>query len=544
MVLSKSVHAVIFVEDKHFATYSPAEFTTTWLEPLTEHPAIRGVTVLGAVGRFAAAINHPKVTWADGDWDEVKHIAAAASAFPWGAVLRLRHSQPLRFALCADLIDAALAGYAQNADRGYYQLDLHDLPYDGMTVEVLGRDAAAALKAGKIPLDWLVAHLGPKPAFPIAQGNLPIEARAAVVEDPRNEWYHFPKFIALEASRLCNLRCTMCALHSDFIDHSHTDDHPKHFDLGRYRAILDQLEPYKKHLSIAPQFWGEPFMSPYLKDMIREGCSRGYTLGFTTNGTLWDDAMIDFMIEQQVQIICVSLDGATKATYEQVRIGADFDKVIANLNRLLERKRELGSQLPYLQINMALFPENRHEQEKLVRDWLGRANVVSVGNNCVNNVVPELHFRPERIPCPTLWLGMHINTNGDVVACCNDTRYEEVMGNVFTTPILEVWNNEKYRRFRTMQLRREWMDIPMCVRCDSWSCRSRRYVRQGDLLVSQFPFYQHIMPSFIPAVPAAPAVPAPPAQGQLAQFVNQVKQTGRSVRQTLVDLGSRLRKAS
>ena len=67
------------------------------------------------------------------------------------------------------------------------------------------------------------------------------------MDDPRVEYFSFPKFIALEASRLCNLKCTMCALHSDFIDHSHTDHHPKHFRLDKYHWILEQMAPYVGH---------------------------------------------------------------------------------------------------------------------------------------------------------------------------------------------------------------------------------------------------------------------------------------------------------
>src|SRR5207245_11347316 len=107
--------------------------------------------------------------------------------------------------------------------------------------------------------------------------------------------------------------------------------------------ILEQMRPYRDALTIAPQFWGEPFMAPHLRDMILAAEETGIRLGFTTNGTLWDDSMIDFMIEHRVESLCVSMDGATKETYEQARIGADFDKVVYNLNRLIERKKELGS---------------------------------------------------------------------------------------------------------------------------------------------------------------------------------------------------------
>jgi radical SAM protein with 4Fe4S-binding SPASM domain len=270
-------------------------------------------------------------------------------------------------------------------------------------------------------------------------------------------------------------------------------------------------------------------MSPHLKDMILYAKEKGILLGFTTNGTLWDDDMIDFMIENKVYSLCVSMDGATKETYEQVRIGASFEKVIHNLHRLLERKAQLESSTPYLQINMALFPENRHEQEKMLQDWLGKANMVSISNHCVNSVVPELHHRPERIPCPTLWEAMHINTNGDVIPCCRDSSYEEVMGNAYTTPIMEIWNNPKYRWFRQKHMLAEWDDIPICERCDSWMCRSKRTIIKDELMIQQYPYYQHFMPA--PAgVVNTPVVDA--AAGLVVAF----KEAGRAVKRTLTNL--------
>jgi len=528
-----AVHAVVFL-DATWQKRTHDEFAADWLAPLHDHPAIRQVTIAGDAARLAGVATHPKVRLVDGETDEAKAITLAArdSSAP---ILRLRHSSLFRFPLAKGLLDAAIDGYHEHAPGGYYQVDLCDLPYDGMTVEVLGPGATHALAAGRMTLDWVSANLSEHKTFPVAQGNLPIKARLDFLDNPKVEYYSFPKFIALEASRLCNLRCTMCALHSDFIDHSHTDHHPKHFYLDKYQWILEQMAPYKDYLCLAPQFWGEPFMSPYLKDMIRAARDRGFLLTFTTNGTLWDDDMIDFMIAQKVWALCVSMDGATKETYEQVRIGASYDKVVYNINRLLERKKALNSPTPYLQINMALFPENRHEQQKMIDDWMGKADFVSISNHCVNNVVPELHFRPERVPCPTLWTAMHINTNGDVIACCRDSSYEEVMGNAYETPILDIWNNEKYRYFRKTHLIGAWDDIPMCVRCDSWACRSKRVLRQGDMLVNQYPFYQHFMP--IPKVDTAQTVPAP-------HFMDRVKDTGRAIKQTLISLGTRIRKAS
>ena len=520
------VTALIYV-DEAWRKRTPDEFASDWLEPLTAHPHVDEVVLAGDGARLAAA--HPKVRVASGNGDEISHIVNASGNGKANAVLRLRHTSVFRFPLTRRLVDLAIDGYHKNAPGGYYQLDLFDLPYNSMHVEVLGKAATQALAKGKIGLDWVGANLGKDGSYPVENANLPLDARVEYLSDPRVEYFTFPKFIALEASRLCNLRCTMCALHSEFIDHSHTDHHPKHFHLDKYQWILDQMEPYKDHLCIAPQFWGEPFMSPYLKDMILYARKKGIWLGFTTNGTLWDDEMIDFMIENGVYSLCVSMDGATKETYEQVRIGASFEKVVYNLNRLLERKKQLGSPTPYLQINMALFPENRHEQEKMIQDWLGKANMVSVSNHCVNSVVPEQHHRPERIPCPTLWEAIHINTNGDVIPCCRDSGYEEVMGNAYETPVLEIWNNAKYRWFRQKHMLAEWNDIPICERCDSWGCRSKRTLRKGDLMIDQYPYYQHFRP--------APAgLTNTPVADAAAALVIAFKEAGQAVKRTLTNL--------
>jgi hypothetical protein len=75
----------------------------------------------------------------------------------------------------------------------------------------------------------------------------------------------------------------------------------------------------------------------------------------------------------------------------------------------------------------------------------GQNYLVSINNTCINHVVPEVP--PARsYPCPFLWKACTL-TNGDVIACCRDSDYEEVMGNAYETPILDIWNGEKYKLF-------------------------------------------------------------------------------------------------
>ncbi len=484
-------NAVVMLDRRFWQHRQSDEFLSDWIQPLCAHAQIKEVIFAGDIGAIAPLKISPKIRFVANGKDERALLIDAGSHRDVEGVLRLNHFSKLRFPITENLLNAMIDGYRTQASAGYFQLDLADLPYPLITLEVLGKDAVRFfMDHPERVLDFNNTATRHRDDLNIQRGILPYEARLDYLENPAVEYFGFPKFMALESSRLCNLRCTMCVTHSDFIDHSHLEKYPKHFDLEKYKSILDQMVPYKDYMSIAPQFQGEPFMAPHINEMISYARSKGFCVGFTSNATLWNDEVVDFLIDQEVNNLCVSLDGATKDTYEKVRLGAKFETVIGNLNRLVERKLERGSLTPYLSINMTLLPENRHQQKQLLDEWLGKAYMVSVNNTCINHVVPEKFHQPERYPCPYLWEGVHILTNGDVIACCRDSDYEEVMGNAYETPMLEIWNAPKYRSFRMLHATKRWNEIPICARCDTWMCKTKKTVNEGDRMVLQYPFYR------------------------------------------------------
>jgi len=196
------------------------------------------------------------------------------------------------------------------------------------------------------------------------------------------------------------------------------------------------------------------------------------------------------MIDLGVDNLKVSIDGASKETFESVRIGADYDQVVGNVENLLEQRGKLkgGQQKPHVALSMTVLADNHHEKEAFLDYWLPRADSVTFNNVCLNEVVAEKFFEPERYPCPYLWEGMHILTNGDVVPCCRDNKYEEVMGNAYETPVLEIWNGEKYRRFRDLHLEGRWDEIGICSRCDTWMAKTNDIRDDGENMVRVYPF--------------------------------------------------------
>jgi radical SAM protein with 4Fe4S-binding SPASM domain len=63
----------------------------------------------------------------------------------------------------------------------------------------------------------------------------------------------------------------------------------------------------------------------------------------------------------------VSLDGATAATYERIRVRAHFDRVTSNVERLLTTRARLGATTPRLRLVMVIMRQNLDELPDLVR---------------------------------------------------------------------------------------------------------------------------------------------------------------------------------
>ena len=74
--------------------------------------------------------------------------------------------------------------------------------------------------------------------------------------------------------------------------------------------------------------------------------SRGVRISMTDNFTMMTEKAARKIIELDVDRIAISLDGATKETYEKVRVGANFDVVTRNARGLVNLRERMGRSNP------------------------------------------------------------------------------------------------------------------------------------------------------------------------------------------------------
>jgi radical SAM protein with 4Fe4S-binding SPASM domain len=78
-------------------------------------------------------------------------------------------------------------------------------------------------------------------------------------------------------------------------------------------------------------------------------------------------ARAERLIRAGLDWLHVSIDGATAATYESIRDGADFERVRRNLVGMIEAKRVLGAERPELSLIFVAMQRNADELPDFVR---------------------------------------------------------------------------------------------------------------------------------------------------------------------------------
>ena len=174
------------------------------------------------------------------------------------------------------------------------------------------------------------------------------EPTPASVELPtRSEDLGSPLYIAWQTTNECNLACLHCIEESGpgkaFKDELNRD---QAFDF--LQQIADLQIPYMSFSG------GEPMVHPQFFDMVEFVTDAGVQLKIETNGHFLSPENCRRLAQLGVKAVQVSMDGASRDTFNRMRIRGDFDLAVDGMRNL----RDAG--VP-LEINYSPTSFNMHE---------------------------------------------------------------------------------------------------------------------------------------------------------------------------------------
>lgn len=241
-----------------------------------------------------------------------------------------------------------------------------------------------------------------------------------------------------------------------------------------FSRIVEQIKDYAETVDL--HLAGEPLLHPNIVEMISLCGKHGLKTVLHTNASFLNQKMADRILESPLTVIDISFDGATKETYEQIRLGGNYEQVLQNIEYYLDRKQQRRWRAPYTIIHMIYMNKNKNEINLFLKKWK-RSGVDDVRIKAFNKtglsaenrslgVDQKLSFRAvKRKPCFMLWRFLVVHWDGTVVPCCLDFVGKEPLGNIMEEELEALWNNEKMKRFRTFHVQGKIDDLFLCKDC-------------------------------------------------------------------------------
>jgi radical SAM protein with 4Fe4S-binding SPASM domain len=262
--------------------------------------------------------------------------------------------------------------------------------------------------------------------------------------------HSYPPYLKIESTPVCHLRCVTCS-HSN-PDFKRQFNASMNLTLERFKRIIDPVA--STTLGVSLSFRGEPMLNRELPKIAAYAHRKGIATSFPTSLSVpLNQKMAEEYILSGLDAIYISLDGATRETYDRYRIGGSFETILANTRLLAETKRRLHANHPRLIWKMVIFDYNRHEipvQESTYRE-LGFDGFEHVLDNNGREFT-EIRKRNNRrmieskSNCMWLWNTMVITSLGNVFPCCHDKNID--LGNAAVDGIPQIWNGAAYRALR------------------------------------------------------------------------------------------------
>lgn len=305
-----------------------------------------------------------------------------------------------------------------------------------------------------------------------------IEARLQV----RRPW-SYPLGLQLEPTALCQLDCPYCARIK--ANKGLTGEHMKWADFER---LMGETGPYLTALALWQ--WGEPLLHPQIVNMVKLAKQNGIITFISTNAQS-DPAEIDLggLMDSGLDMLIISMDGVTQATYEKFRAGGSLERVKAFVKEAARRRDELAGPGPLLNVRVVATRDNETEVEA-VRNFAAEAGADLFSVKSVSLYYDESADHPSlplnlayrsyqyqggaeqnayrTLPnyCRKPWFWPTLRHDGTLLFCECDHQMTAPLGNVFSAGSFQaVWQSEVAQELRSRYHQDGRIDFEFCRRC-------------------------------------------------------------------------------
>ena len=305
-----------------------------------------------------------------------------------------------------------------------------------------------------------------------------------------------PTVFQIETTNACNMKCVMC---------------PRTTRMKRkvgymkpelYKKIINQITlftpiqrlKYKKFLnltlsknkileededffhfvisanSLTLHGFGEPLLDPYIVERVKIAKKRGLKTYFSCNPKNIKDKLLHDLLEARLDYLKYSVDGLNEDTlvrYRGIKVAKQgtYDRI----NKTLDTIKK-GNYETVLILTMLEFGGNREQNDKFIEDWQHKGVFVYIKHShnrwlFKDSNTPKNTAHYMRTYCEYPFMSLCLLQDGTVTPCPVDYDGILAMGNANDQTLEDIWNSEKYKRFRKDHIEGSLPSDHFCREC-------------------------------------------------------------------------------
>ena len=272
----------------------------------------------------------------------------------------------------------------------------------------------------------------------------------------------FPLLVDIELSSLCNLKCPMCyTITQEFKNHVNTT----RMDWVLFRKIIDEIGG--KVPAIRLSLRGEATLHRKFIDAIRYAKEGGIKeVSTLTHGFKLTIPYFEQAVEAGIDWITISIDG-TGATYERIRKPIRFEELLQKIKDIKQYKGERGLERPVIKVQ-GIWPAIAEDPQKFYETFAPYVDLVAFNpliDYLANDTETQIAYI-DSFSCPQQYQRLVIGADGLVMKCSNDEENREVIGDIKTQTVHEIWHGPQMQAVRDQHKRANgFMESAVCRKC-------------------------------------------------------------------------------
>lgn len=258
--------------------------------------------------------------------------------------------------------------------------------------------------------------------------------------------------LQIETTTRCNARCVFCP-------HPTMRRRKEDMERGLFSRIVGQIRSMPEVTDVSLQGLGEPLLDPLIAERIAEVRAQGAGLAISlyTNGRLLTSEKAAAIFAAGLDQLVISLN-ATSAAERQATMGLTDWPAISTL--LPELIRLHG---PRIRVHGVGARDLMADPRAFAQSWGQSGGLFAEGNWA--GATRAFRGAPQTAPCSRALGQIMVLVDGRVAICCFDAEGSEILGDLVTTPLREVWQGERARAIRALHREGKRCEIGLCKGC-------------------------------------------------------------------------------